>query len=133
MPSRSPQPQENTPSREVSGVLTKRLLSHCLLAGGIAWSCFGASPSAFAIDPEAAAARKMLRQHCVRCHSGPGSEGGEFDVLTHDAQSLSVIKVVFAELHDRMVEGCSKLFFEFSKNRTLIKEKGEKYLSVADR
>jgi len=28
-----------------------------------------------------AAARDMLRKHCLRCHSGPGSEGGDFDVL----------------------------------------------------
>lgn len=27
------------------------------------------------------AARTVLRQFCVRCHSGPGSEGGEFDAL----------------------------------------------------
>ena len=28
-----------------------------------------------------AAARDVLRRHCVRCHSGEGSEGGDFDVM----------------------------------------------------
>ena len=28
-------------------------------------------------------ARGVLRQYCARCHHGPGSEGGEFDVLKH--------------------------------------------------
>ena len=29
----------------------------------------------------AAAARDVLRRHCLRCHSGPGSDGGDFHVL----------------------------------------------------
>jgi len=31
-----------------------------------------------------AAARDMLRKHCLRCHSGPGSEGGNFNILNID-------------------------------------------------
>jgi len=28
-------------------------------------------------------ARGVFRQYCARCHHGPGSEGGEFDVTRH--------------------------------------------------
>lgn len=35
---------------------------------------------------DALAAREILRRHCVRCHSGDGSEGGDFNVL--DLESL---------------------------------------------
>ena len=57
-------------------------------------------------------------------------EGGELSLLEHDVDSLKNIDAVFAELHDRIVPGCVDKFFEFSKDRILIKEKGEKYLSV---
>ncbi len=57
-------------------------------------------------------------------------EGGEFDILTNDVESLNEIHAVFAELHDRIVAGCTEMFTKFSKDRALIKDKGEKYLSV---
>ena len=57
-------------------------------------------------------------------------EGSEAEVIRHDAKSLKPIKVIFAELHDRFKPDCSRLFFEFSQNRKLIKDDGEKYLSV---
>ena len=57
-------------------------------------------------------------------------EGGELSLLEHDVDSLKNIEAVFAELHDRIIPGCTDRFFEFSKDRILIKDKGEKYLSV---
>lgn len=57
-------------------------------------------------------------------------EGGELSLLEHDMGSLRNIDAVFAELHDRIIPGCVDKFFEFSKGRVLIKDKGEKYLSV---
>lgn len=57
-------------------------------------------------------------------------EGGELSLFEHDLDSLTNIDAVFAELHERIVPGCIDKFFEFSKHRILIKDKGEKYLSV---
>lgn len=57
-------------------------------------------------------------------------EGGEFDLFTHSSDQLDLIDAVFVELHDRIVAGCSELFFRFSKERQLIKGDGEKYLSL---
>lgn len=57
-------------------------------------------------------------------------EGGEFDLFTHDMKGLDQIGAVFIELHDRIIPGCSDLFFKFSEKRTLIKSGGEKYLSL---
>ncbi|MEM7700357.1 MAG: FkbM family methyltransferase [Pseudomonadota bacterium] len=56
-------------------------------------------------------------------------EGGEVDVLEHDTHTLRGIKVVFAELHDRIEEGCTRLFTEFSQGRVVVRI-GEKRLSV---
>lgn len=57
-------------------------------------------------------------------------EGGELSLLENDMESLRNIDSVFAELHDRITPGCVDKFFEFSMDRILIKDKGEKYLSV---
>ena len=57
-------------------------------------------------------------------------EGGEFDLLKKDMKTLKKIPVVFAELHDRIITGCEEMFFKFSKSRILIKDRGEKYLSI---
>lgn len=57
-------------------------------------------------------------------------EGGELSLLEHDIKGLKNIDVVFAELHDRIAPGCVDKFLEFSKDRILIKDKGEKFLSV---
>ena len=56
-------------------------------------------------------------------------EGGELSLLEQDMESLKNIHAVFAELHDRIVPGCKKKFFEFSEGRILIKGE-EKFLSV---
>ncbi len=57
-------------------------------------------------------------------------EGGELSLLEHDVESLRSIDAVFAELHDRIIPGCENKFFDFSKDRILIKDRGEKFLSV---
>ena len=57
-------------------------------------------------------------------------EGGELNLLEHDMESLEKIEVVFAELHNRIAEGCENKYFEFSKKRILVKDRGEKYLSI---
>lgn len=59
-------------------------------------------------------------------------EGGEYDLFSHDRESLNQVGVVYAELHDRIISGCSDLFLEYSKERTLIKCAGEKFLSVRE-
>lgn len=57
-------------------------------------------------------------------------EGGELSLLEHDVDSLRSIDAVFAELHDRIIPGCVDKFFDFSKDRILIKDRSEKFLSV---
>ena len=57
-------------------------------------------------------------------------EGGEHAIMTNDHKDLETIPVIMMELHDRIIEGCSDLFFSFSKNRIVIKDEGEKYLSI---
>ena len=57
-------------------------------------------------------------------------EGGEYDLLKNDIKTLEKIPVVFAELHDRIISGCKEMYFKFSKNRILIKDRSEKYLSI---
>lgn len=57
-------------------------------------------------------------------------EGGEHDILANDAASISQIPIVFAELHDRIVPGCTDLFMVFARNRVVVKDKGEKYLAI---
>ena len=57
-------------------------------------------------------------------------EGGELSLLNHDLTTMQNIDIVFAELHDKIIPGCRDKFFEFSSDRILIKDKGEKYLSI---
>lgn len=57
-------------------------------------------------------------------------EGGEVDLLKHDLDTLRAIPAVFAELHDGIVEGCSELFFQFSKDRIVVCDGTEKFLSI---
>jgi len=58
-------------------------------------------------------------------------EGGEADIIKRDRKTLNSIPIVFAELHDRIVNGCTDLFLEFSEDRILVKDQGEKYLSIS--
>lgn len=57
-------------------------------------------------------------------------EGGEYDLLTNDLDSLKKIPYIFAELHERIIAGCEKKFFDFSLDRHVVKGDGEKYLSI---
>jgi FkbM family methyltransferase len=57
-------------------------------------------------------------------------EGGELDLLTHDMESLQEIEIVVAELHDRIVSGCTQAFKKFSEKRLVLKDRHEKYFSI---
>lgn len=57
-------------------------------------------------------------------------EGAEKTLFINDADDLKSIPIVFAELHDRIVDGCSDAFYEFSKDRWMIFAGEEKYLSL---
>lgn len=57
-------------------------------------------------------------------------EGGEFELLTKDLESVKKIPLVVAELHDRIKEGCTAAFEQMSEGRTIHKLWGEKLLSV---
>lgn len=57
-------------------------------------------------------------------------EGAEKKILEECATDLSRAKVVIAELHDRMVPGCSAAFERFSRGRTVVFLPGEKRISV---
>ena len=58
-------------------------------------------------------------------------EGGEKELLGGGA--IDEIPVVFVELHDRFVEGCSEAFAKFSVGRWTANLGGEKYLSLSRR
>jgi len=58
-------------------------------------------------------------------------EGAEERLLTGGA--IDEIPVVFVELHDRFVEGCSDAFAKFSIGRWTANLGGEKYLSLSKR
>ena len=57
-------------------------------------------------------------------------EGGELDILNNDIDTLNVIPIIIAELHDDISPGTKEKFFQFSQNRILIKDNEEKYLSI---
>lgn len=57
-------------------------------------------------------------------------EGGELDLLKNDVASLKRIPNIIVELHDRVVAGCREAFFDFSKDRIVISDRGEKFLSI---
>lgn len=57
-------------------------------------------------------------------------EGAEKQLFEDPNSSLQQIPIVFAELHDRIVPGCTDAFYNFSKNRWVIAAHGEKYLSL---
>jgi FkbM family methyltransferase len=57
-------------------------------------------------------------------------EGAELDLFRNDSNSLNKINNIIIELHERFVKGCEEAFFKFSKNRIIIKDGGEKYLSI---
>jgi FkbM family methyltransferase len=57
-------------------------------------------------------------------------EGGEVDLMKNDLDGLNKVPIIFAELHDKIIEGCTDMFFSLSADRILIKSDGEKFLSI---
>jgi len=57
-------------------------------------------------------------------------EGAECALFTKDNDALSKIPFIIVELHDWIVAGCQDAFTAFSQDRIVIKERGEKYLSI---
>ncbi len=57
-------------------------------------------------------------------------EGGERDLFMNDADNLRKLSVVFVELHDRIVAGCTESFNEFSRGRRVEVSSGGKYFSI---
>lgn len=57
-------------------------------------------------------------------------EGGELDVLERSEVALLEIYAIYVELHNRFVEGSEKAFWDSSKDRIVVKDSGEKYLSI---
>jgi FkbM family methyltransferase len=56
-------------------------------------------------------------------------EGGEKALFEEAAQELSRIPLIFVELHDPIVAGCTEAFERCSKDRNVVNFGGEKYLS----
>jgi FkbM family methyltransferase len=57
-------------------------------------------------------------------------EGAERILFEECAVELRKARVVVAELHDRLIPGCSSAFDEFSRGRTILSLTGEKLVSV---
>jgi len=57
-------------------------------------------------------------------------EGAEKELFLSDDEELRKATVIFVELHDRIVAGCTASFEGFSRDRTVTQHGGEKYLSV---
>ena len=56
-------------------------------------------------------------------------EGAEAE-LFRESDILKSVEFVFVELHDRIIPDCSELFWKFSNKRLVIKDSGEKFLSI---
>lgn len=57
-------------------------------------------------------------------------EGGEYAVFRGDAATLQDIPLIFAELHDRIVPGCTDAFLNIPGDRKMVNLGGEKLLSM---
>jgi FkbM family methyltransferase len=57
-------------------------------------------------------------------------EGAEKEILENNKELYNKIPFIFIELHERIVKDCSKTFFNFSKNRVVVKDSNEKFLSI---
>ena len=58
-------------------------------------------------------------------------EGAEKSLFEED-ETLEMIKFVFVELHERIISGCNEAFEKFTSDRIIIKDNGEKFLSIRD-
>jgi FkbM family methyltransferase len=57
-------------------------------------------------------------------------EGAELALFRNCPEDLARADAVFAELHDKIVDGCKAAFLAFSHDRWVVKAEGEKYLSL---
>ena len=57
-------------------------------------------------------------------------EGAKKEILENKKELYNKIPFIFIELHERIVKDCSKTFFNFSKNRVVVKDSNEKFLSI---
>jgi FkbM family methyltransferase len=60
-------------------------------------------------------------------------EGGEFDLFVNDSENIRKVPLIFVELHDRIVDGCSDAFHSFSAGRQTVASSGEKFFSIDSR
>lgn len=58
-------------------------------------------------------------------------EGAEKELIENDYETICRIPFIFAELHERIISGCEKAFFRLSERRFIVKDSGEKFLSIA--
>lgn len=56
-------------------------------------------------------------------------EGGEKALFEEESIELSQVPLVFVELHDHIVRGCTAAFNHYSRNREIVNFGGEKFLS----
>ena len=57
-------------------------------------------------------------------------EGAEKRIFDENAENLRNIPLVFVELHDRFVPGCTNSFRSFSQGRWVLRLGGEKFISI---
>ena len=57
-------------------------------------------------------------------------EGGEKEIFVENSAELNNTYAVIAELHDRIVDGCSAAFEDFSRGRHIVKKKKDKRISI---
>lgn len=58
-------------------------------------------------------------------------EGSEREIFLNDGEELRKIPIIFAELHDRIADGCTNALFALPGERVVVKAEGEKYLSLS--
>lgn len=57
-------------------------------------------------------------------------EGGELDLFQNAQEDLAAVEAVIVELHDLFVPGCREAFWASAKDRVVVKDSGEKFLSI---
>lgn len=58
-------------------------------------------------------------------------EGAEKEFFEQSGDLIDKAQVILAELHDKIVPGCSESFLSFSADRIVVKTAGEKFLSIS--
>ena len=57
-------------------------------------------------------------------------EGGEYRIFRENTATLQEIPLIFAELHDRIIPGCTDAFLNIPGDRKVVNLGGEKLLSI---